>query len=451
MGKSNDGCELNFFHYLLNKRLKQYFKIKPFKMRHIIMYMQMMMMVSFVNAQTTEKLSIDECYMLSKQNYPLIRQLELIDRATEYNILNASKAFLPQIAINGQASYQSAVTEIPIKIPGVSIAGINKDQYKIYADVNQSLYDGGVIKLLQQSQKTNSEVEKQKIEIELYKLKVRINQLFFSVLVIDEQVIQNELLKKDIQLGINKAESAISNGTALKSTANVLKAEWLKADQHSIELKAARKAYIEMLGLFINRPLDENTNLTKPAYIAHSPEIKRPELKVYDLQNKNLDVQNKLIKAKNLPKLGLFFQGGYGRPSLNFLSNKFEPYYITGLKISWPITGSYTAKNDKALININRRNIDLQKETFLLNTRLAVRQQDAEIKKFEKLISTDEAIIDLRTSVKNASLAQLENGVTTSSDYLREVNAEDEAKQASILHVIQLLMAQFNMQTTTGN
>ncbi|MEO8769478.1 MAG: TolC family protein [Ferruginibacter sp.] len=420
-------------------------------MRHIIMYMQMLMMVAFANAQTAGRLTIDECYTLSKQNYPLIRQLELIDKTTAYNIQNASKGFLPQIAINGQASYQSAVTEIPIKIPGVNTPEVSKDQYKIYADVNQSIYDGGVIKLQQQSQKTNGEVERQKVEIELYKLKDRINQLFFAVLIIDEQVDQNELLKKDIQLGINKAEAAIANGTALKSTANVLKAEWLKADERTIELKATRKGYIDMLGLFINRPLDENTNLTKPVYTAQSQEINRPELKLYDLQNKSLDVQNKLLKAKNLPKIGLFLQGGYGRPSLNFLSNKFEPYYTTGLKISWPITGSYTTKNDKALVNINRRNIDLQKETFLLNTKLVIHQQDAEIEKFEKLVSTDSAIIDLRTSIKNASLAQLENGVATSNDYLREVNAEDQAKQARILHGLQLLMAQYNNQTTTGN
>ncbi|MEO6668989.1 MAG: TolC family protein [Ferruginibacter sp.] len=418
-------------------------------MRYILMYLAFATATIHLHAQTAATLTIDECYTLAKLNYPLIKQLELINKATGYSIQNAAKGFLPQISVNGQATYQSAVTEIPIKIPGVT--QVSKDQYKIYADVNQSIFDGGVTRLQQQLQQATGEVEKQKVEIDLYKLKDRINQLFFAVLIINEQLDQNELMKKDLQLGINRAEAAIANGTALKSTADILRAEWLKADQHTIELKATRKGYIEMLGLYINRPLDENANLSKPVYSKPSQELNRPELKLYDLQNKTLDVQNKLLKAKNLPKLAVFLQGGYGRPALNFLSNKFEPYYITGLKINWPITGYYTAKNDKALVNISRRQTELQKETFLLNTKIVMLQQDAEIEKMEKLVASDVAIIELRTSVKKAALAQLENGVATSNDYMREVNAEDEAKQARIIHGIQLLMAQYNKQTTTGN
>lgn len=418
-------------------------------MRYILMYLAFATATIHLHAQTAATLTIDECYTLAKQNYPLIKQLELINKATGYSIQNAAKGFLPQISVNGQATYQSAVTEIPIKIPGVT--QVSKDQYKIYADVNQSIFDGGVTRLQQQLQQATGEVDKQRVEIDLYKLKDRINQLFFAVLIINEQLDQNELMKKDLQLGINRAEAAIANGTALKSTADVLRAEWLKADQHTIELKATRKGYIEMLGLYINRPLDENANLSKPVYSKPSQELNRPELKLYDLQNKTLDVQNKLLKAKNLPKLAVFLQGGYGRPALNFLSNKFEPYYITGLKINWPITGYYTAKNDKALVNISRRQTELQKETFLLNTKIVMLQQDAEIEKMEKLVASDVAIIELRTSVKKAALAQLENGVATSNDYMREVNAEDEAKQARIIHGIQLLMAQYNNQTTTGN
>lgn len=405
----------------------------------------------FANAQSNEPLTIETCYALARQNYPMARQLELIDKSTGYNIQNASKSFLPQIAINGQASYQSEVTQVPIKMPGMNVPEISKDQYKLYADISQSVYDGGMTKLQQRSQQANGDVEKQKLEIELYKLKERINQLFFSILIIDEQLKQNEFLKKDIQLGINKTEAGIANGTALKSTANAAKAELLKADQHAIEMNATRKGYIDMLGLFINKTLEENTMLIKPRYEQKLQEINRPELKLYDLQNKGLNIQDKMIKAKNLPKFNLFVQGGFGRPALNFLSNKFEPYYTTGLRMSWPITGSYTTKNDKALININRRNIELQKETFLLNTKIAVQQENAAIQKFEKLLAADDDIINLRASVKTASLAQLENGVITSNDYLREVNAEDQARQSRILHDIQLLMAQYNNQTTTGN
>ncbi len=420
-------------------------------MSRIIIYICFTLLSGFANAQSNDPLTIETCYAMARQNYPMIRQLELIDKSTGYNIQNASKSFLPQIAINGQATYQSEVTQVPIKVPGMSVPEISKDQYKLYADISQSVYDGGITKLQQRSQQANGDVEKQKIEIELYKLKERINQLYFAVLIIDEQLKQNELFKKDIQLGINRTEASIANGTALKSTANSLKAELLKADQRTIEMNATRKGYIDMLGLFINKTLDENIMLIKPQYQPKLQEINRPELKLYDLQNKGLNIQDKMIKAKNLPKFNLFVQGGFGRPALNFLSNKFEPYYTTGLRMSWPITGSYTAKNDRALININRRNIELQKETFLLNTKIAVQRENAEIEKFQKLLATDNDIINLRASVKTASFAQLENGVITSNDYLREVNAEDQARQSRILHDIQLLMAQYNNQTTTGN
>lgn len=420
-------------------------------MKYILIYGQLMLLALFGKAQPVGFITIGDCYSLARQNYPLIKQLSLIDKSTAYTVNNASKGFLPQVNINGQASYQSAVTELPIKVPGINTPEISKDQYKLYADVNQLIYDAGVTKLQQESQKANGEVEKQKIEISLYQLKERINQLFFSVLIIDEQLKQQELYKKDIQIGINKTEAAIANGTSLRSAADVLRADLLKADQRSIELAATRKGYTDMLSIFINKQLSENTVLARPEFISAKQEITRPELKLYDLESKSLDVQDKLIKTKNLPRVSLFMQGGIGRPALNFLSNKFEPYYMGGLKISWPITGSYTSKNDKALININRRNIDVQKETFLLNTKISLQQQGAEIEKFQQLLATDKKIIELRNSVKKAALAQLENGVATSNDYLREVNAADQAEQSSILHNIQLLMAQYNQQTTTGN
>lgn len=420
-------------------------------MRYIIICMQIILCTAFAKGQSAREIKIEECYSLARQNYPLIKQLELVDKVIAYSVENAAKGFLPQVSINGQATYQSDVTEVPLKIPGISLPGVDKDQYKLYADISQAVYDGGITKLQKQSLQANGNAEKQKIEIELYNLKERINQLFFSVLIIDERLKQNELLKKDIQSGLTRTEAAIANGTALRSSANVLKAELLKIEQHIIEMQSTRNGYIDMLSLFINRTLEENTVFIKPVYQPVSREINRPELKLYEYQYKTLDIQNSMIRAKNLPKLSLFLQGGVGKPALNMLSNKLDPYYIGGIKMSWPITGSYTVKNEKALINNNRRNIDLLKETFLLNTRVVIKQQDAEIAKFEKLLLTDNSIIELRMSIKNASFAQLENGVITTSDYLREVNAEDQARQDKILHDIQLLMVQYNNKTTTGN
>lgn len=400
-------------------------------------------------AQSGNSLTIEECYKLAQTNFPLVKQMALIEKTKEYSISNAAKGNLPQFNLNGQGTYQSEVTSI--NIPGVNAPTISKDQYKIYGEVNQSLTDFGIIKQQKELAKANAETEKQKIEVELYKLKERINQIYFGILLIDAQIEQTELLKKDILSGIDKTNAAIANGTALKSNADNLKAELLKADQKVIELIANRKGYIDMLALFVGKPLNETVRLISPATQQITPNINRPELKLYETQKKSFDIQNKLITAKNLPKLGLFFQGGYGRPALNLLSNDFATYYITGVKLNWNFGGLYTAKNDRALLKTNQQAIDIQKEVFLFNTNLSLSQQNSEVDKYQKLIVTDNEIIKLREKVKTTAQAQLQNGVITTNDYLTYVNAEDQARQNLLLHQVQLKLAQFNYQTTSGN
>jgi outer membrane protein TolC len=396
----------------------------------------------------TQSITLDSCYVLAKKNYPLIKQYELIAKSNEYTLENIAKGYLPQMNINGQATYQSDVTQLPKSIPGVKT--LSKDEYKIYAEANQVIYDGGVIKEQKKLQEANALVDLQQLEVELYKLKDRINQLYFGILLIDEQLKQNFLTKNDIQLGLNKIIAQIANGTALQSNADVLKAELLKADQQTIELNSNRKEFTDMLGLFINRHLNEKTIFIKPENIASSGEIKRPELLMYDEQNKIFDARNNLLTAKNNPKISFFVQGGYGRPAFNILSNNFDPFYIGGIRLTFPLSGFYTIRNERELINISRQKTDVQKNTFLFNTQLIMKQQSADITKFQAFLKTDDEIISLRTNVKKAALAQLENGVINSSDYLREVNAEDGARQNKILHEIQLLIAQYNERNTIG-
>jgi outer membrane protein TolC len=392
--------------------------------------------------------TLDSCYILAKKNYPLVRQYELIAKTNEYTLENIAKGYLPQVNINGQATYQSDVTQLPKSIPGVKT--LSKDQYKIYAEANQLIYDGGVLKQQKKLQEANAIIDVQQLEVELYKLKDRINKLYFGILLIDEQLKENALTKNDIHLGLNKINAQIANGTALQSNSDVLKAEFLQADQQTIELNSNRKALIEVLGLFINRLFNENTIFVKPEDISSKGEIKRPELFMYDEQNKIFDAQNNLLTAKNNPKISFFVQGGYGRPAFNILSNNFDPFYMGGLRFTFPLSGFYTIKNERNLISIGRQNIEVQKNTFLFNTKLAMQQQSADITKLQAFLKTDDEIILLRTNVKKAALAQLENGIINSSDYLHEVNAEDGARQNKILHEIQLLMAQYNERNTTG-
>ncbi len=402
-------------------------------------------------AQQNNLLSLDTCLAMAKRNFPLIKQYGMIEKSKEYSIDNANKGYLPQFNIAGQATYQSAVTQIPISLPNMDIPTISKDQYRLYGEVSQPITDLFVMKDHKNLIEANAQSETQKVEVELYKLRERINQLYFGILLIDEQLQQTTLLKKDIQSGIDKTNVAIQNEISTKNSLNNLKAELLKANQRTIELKATRKGYAEMLSHFIGSPIDENTILVKPAPQLVSNSINRPELKLYDLQKKTFDLQSKLITAKNLPRFSLFFQGGLGRPALNMLSNDVQGYYIGGLRLNWNLTGFYTYNKEKKILSVNQSFIDIQRETFLFNTNLNLRQQNSEIAKVQELIETDRDIISLRESVKNTTKIQLENGTATTNDYLISINAEDQARQNLILHEIQLLMAQYNYQTTSGN
>jgi outer membrane protein TolC len=396
-------------------------------------------------------LHIDSCYAMAKRNYPLVKQYALIEKSNEYSLENANKRYLPQFNIAGQATYQSEVTQLPISLPNINIEPLSKDQYRLYGEVSQSITDLFTVKDQKELIKTSTIIEEQKIEVELYKLKERINNLFFGILLIDAQIQQTDLLKKDIQTGIDKAEIAIANGIALKSSSDNLKAELLKANQRTIELKSNRKGFAAMLSLFINQSIDEETIFEKPNQKIISSTINRPELSLFDLQKKTYDVQSKLITAKLLPQFNLFFQGGVGRPALNMLSNDFRGYYIGGLRLNWNFSGLYTYKKDKKILALNQNGIDIQKDVFLFNTSHSMKQQNSEVEKIRELIESDQSIISLRESIKNTTRNQLENGTATTNDYLVAVNAQDQALQNLMLHQIQLLIAQYNHQTTSGN
>jgi outer membrane protein TolC len=398
-----------------------------------------------------QTITLEEIHAKAREHYPLIKQKDLIRQTKDITIENLNKGFLPQLSVSGQATYQSEVTTVKIPVPGVTIDPLSKDQYKIVADINQMIYDGGMLKQQRTIQQLNADVEEQKVEVELYKLEERISQLYLSVLYIDEQLKQTQLIREDLLTGTKKIEAQVNNGVAFKSNLNLLKAELLKIDQRVIELNATKTGLLDVLSLFTGETYSASTNFTKPTIApANDENILRPELNLFQKQQQLLGGQSNMIKAKNLPKTSFFFQGGYGRPGLNFLENKFATYYVTGIRFNWAFGGLYTAKKERELIGINQQIIAVQKDVFLLNTNTQLKQQQSEINKINQLVAKDQEIIELRLKVKEAAKAQLENGVITANDYLREVNAEDQARQMLIVHQLQFIQAQINYQTTKG-
>ncbi|HXB09975.1 MAG TPA: TolC family protein [Puia sp.] len=410
-----------------------------------------------VHAQ--DRLTLEDCYRLAEANYPLTRQRALIEKTRDYTIANIGKGVYPQLAVNGSATYQSDVTKIaipPIAGININIPTVQKDQYKLYGEVSQTLTDFGINKQRREVSRTDAALQEANLSTDLYALKDRINQLFFGALLIDGQLEQNELAVQDIFTGIRKVEAAVKNGTDFNSSLNKLRAEQLNTEQHSVELRASRLAYTDMLGLFINRLVDSTTVLVKPeaevAGPAPADSIRRPELAAYDLQASSYAEQLELTRRNLFPSLSAFFQGGLGKPNpVNFLSTSLSGYYLTGLRLTWTIGNSYTYKKDRLISQNNREMVLNQRNTFLFNTRLTMHQESADIRKYRELIRSDDEIVQLRESVDKSSVVQLENGVITANDYLLDINAAAQARQLRVVHAMQLLLAQYNYKTTSGN
>jgi outer membrane protein TolC len=417
-----------------------------------LLFISLLLIASeFITPQT--QLTLEDCYEKARINYPLIKQKDYINRTKDYSVSNVWNGYFPQITLLGQATYQSDVTEVPMPLPGVVIERLTKDQYKVAVDITQTIYDGGIMSSQAGIQESINEIDDQKIEIELLKIKERVNQIYLGILLIDAQLNQVDLVIEDLNASISKLEATYANGTATKPDVDVLRAELLKTEQRKIELASSRISYINMLGLLINENLDESTSLLTPSQInfLSAEEISRPELRLYSAQKNLIENQSGLTSSKIIPKANLFFQGGYSKPGLNMFKNDFDWYYITGIRFSWSLSNLYSYGNESEINELSKLNIDAQTKTFLLNTKITTNQQLQEIDKLKKLIDVDKSIIDLRTSVKESAKAKLENGVITSSDYVRDLNAEDNAKQNLEIHKIQLLLAQYNYKITTGN
>lgn len=401
-------------------------------------------------AQGPPALTLDECQSLARENYPLIKNANLIQQTGDFNASNASTGYAPRISINGQATYQSDVTGLPdLPIP-IDLTPLAKDQYRIYGEVSQpltGLFTNGRYVDIQNAQ---SKAELEQLEVDIYALTERINQIYFGILLIDAQIEQTKTVISDLQRTLNKTKASIAAGTALRMQGDVLQSEILKLNQKITELEVSKTAYMNVLGAFIGRNLDLTTSFETPRPLTLREEYNRPELRLFEARKQINEIRNKQITDANIPQFFLFVQGGYGRPGLNMLSNEFELYYVAGLKMTWNISNFYTSGKTKEITTITSQQIDIQQETFLFNLKLSSIQQRAEMDKWSQLLLSDDELIGLKTGIAETAKHQLEEGVITSNDYLSYVNAEDQARQNKIAHHIQWLLAQYNQQYIIG-
>lgn len=399
-----------------------------------------------------QNLSLDDCLEKAQKNYPLHSNEEFLEKSTYYNVSNALKMWLPNISLSGKASYQSDVTKMPIEIPNIDVPEIRKDQYKIQLEVSQTIFDGGNISNKTKILRAQNSVAKEQQNVNMYAINERVNQVFFGILVLDEQLKQNVLLQEDLKNTYNKVNVMTSNGVANSVDLDRVSVALLNAKQTEKQMKEMRQAYLNILGIYINQNLSNNTKLEKPQEIWISSDIAttRPELKLFDATQELYNVSEKALSSDLWPKLSAFVQGGYGNPALNMLEDEFKFYYVAGLRLSWNINSAYTNSNDKYLLQNSRNINEMNKQTFLFNNKLQALQSDAEITAIKKLIEDDEQIITLRENIRLASEKRTENGTMSVSDLITEINNLAQAKQNKEIHKIQLLEKEYNLKLTLG-
>jgi len=410
----------------------------------------LMLCSGFLHAQ---KYNLQEIESLSIKNYPLLKQAAILNQSASFNIDNIKKALYPQFSINGQATYQSEVTSISIPIAGFKPSTLSKDQYRATAELQQTIYDGGLNKKMQAVAIAGANLELVKNDLDIYKLKERITQIYCTVLYTNEVVTQINLIQRDLENALLKIESLYKNGLVFNNNVLQIKAQILKNKQKLDEAIAAKRMVLDALELFTNMPIASTANFEIPKDLLvdiNDSTQARPELLFFEAQKSSVQKQLDLVNAKTNPKLGAFVQGGYGKPGLNMLKNDFDWFSIVGVKLQWSLGGYYTAKKEKGILQNQAALIQNEKETYTLNNRIQLKQQLDEIAKYEKLIQSDKEIVALRDQIKNTSLVQLNNGVITANDYLKEINEYDLANQSLIQHQTQLIQSKLQFQLIKG-
>ena len=422
-------------------------------MKRIIFSISLLLFVTGMYGQA-RRITLEECQQKTQDNYPLVRQYDLIEKTKEYNLENAARGYLPQFALSAKASYQSEVTELPVAIPGVDIKGMSKDQYQVMLELQQKIWDGGGIRMQKKQTTAEAEIEKEKLNVDMYALNSRVNDLYFGILLLDEQLKQNALLQDELERNYRQITAYVENGIANQADLDAVKVEQLNTKQKRVELASSRMAYLKMLSLLVGEKLSQETVLEKPVPqddISAVGEIRRPELSLFNAQGVGLQVQEKALNVRHLPQFGLFVQGAYGNPGLNMLKNEFSPYYIAGVRLSWNFGSLYTLKNDRKVIENKRRQLDNNRDVFLFNTRLEMTQQDQAIQSLEKQMQDDDEIIRLRTNIRKSAEAKVANGTLTVTEMLRELTNESLARQSKALHEIQRLMGIYQLKYTTND
>ena len=397
------------------------------------------------------QVTIDQCMSMARENYPQIRQLNLIDEAARYDVASITKSWLPHLTISGKATYQSDVVEMPFDIPGFSF-NLPHDQYSLVGEISQTIWDGGTTGSQKDVAASGARVQKEQVEVSLYAINERVEKIFLGILLYDSQLEQNGILRNGLERNASQVRVCIESGTAYRSDLEMIEVSILNCEQQREELLKDRQAYLTMLEKLTGMSLDGQEFIVPDADIDFMMRdtISRPEIGLYDAQLRQQEAMIRQLDTKISPQFSLSLQGGIGRPGLNILKNSFQPYWTAGLRMSWDIGALYTRKDEKRKLDAQIRKIESDKETFIFNTGLDATQMMGAIDKARSLLEKDRQIIALRESIRASGEEQYRNGVITMTDLMSRIDDEYNAKVAESIHRIQLLMAIYDLKTCVG-
>lgn len=414
--------------------------------------------ILLILASTTTAQTLEECQKAAEKNYPLIKQYGLIAQTTELTVSNIQKEWLPKIAVSAQATYQSNVVAWPERIQsiyqqmGLAMKGLKKDQYKMAIDLQQTLYDGGTIASKQAIARQEAKVQEAENQTKLYEVHHRVNEMYFALLLLNEQIKLNNNVKSLLLSSENKLAAMVKSGTAATSDLDNVKAERLSAEQQYTSLKAEQQMLQHILTTFCGIKVE---NVQKPTPV--STDIltnNRPELQLFNSKLKLSEAQEKALNTRLHPTLALFAQGYYGYPGMNMFNDMIDHKWrlngIVGVKLSWNVGALYTRKNDKARLRLQRELIENERKVFLFNNSMEQIRQNSNINRFKTMMQTDKEIIALRTNVRKAAESKLLHGIIDVNSLLREINNENAAKVQWAIHEIDMLKEMYNLKYTNN-
>ena len=409
--------------------------------------------LSGANAQT-----LAECQQAAERNYPLIKRMDLITQTAALTVANIQKGWLPQLTVTAQATLQSDVTAFPEQMQtvyqqmGIDIKGLRKDQYRIGVDVQQTVFDGGAISSRKEVARREAGVEIARQEVDIYKVRQRVNELYFSLLLLDQQIALSRDLEQLLSSNEQKLGTMFKSGTAAESDYLSVKAERLKATQQLASLLSQRQSAAAILSVFCGI---EVKSPVKPSLTYDAAPAVRPELRLADSQVALANAREKALGAALLPRIGLFAQGFYGYPGYNMFEDMMRRRWslngMIGARLTWNIGALYTRKNDKAQLRLARESAENSREVFLFNNKLEEMRYNEHTARYRQLMADDEEIIALRSRVRKAAESKLAHGIIAVNDLLREINAENTARVQQSMHEIEMLKAIYNAKFTTNN